>query len=176
MNADLILHPVRYQILQTLYESRKTTQEISEDMPSTPKSSIYRHLKILLEAGFVKVVETRQVNGIQEKVYQAGELPRVQNEDMLGHTADDYKRMAGAYFSAILRGFNEYLDRTPQPDLLRDKVGFTDIRFYASDEELENFQKQLNEILQPLRDNLPDKQKRRQMISLITYPLRQKEE
>ena len=176
MNADLILHPVRYQILQTLYESRKTTQEIAEDMPSTPKSSIYRHLKILLEAGFVKVVETRQVNGIQEKVYQAGELPRVKNEDMLGYTVDEYRRMAGAYFSAILQGFNEYLDRTPQPDLLRDKVGFTDMRFYASDEELENFQKQLNEILQPLRENLPEKNKRRQMISLITYPLRQKEE
>jgi DNA-binding transcriptional ArsR family regulator len=176
MNADLILHPVRYQILQSLYESRKTTQEIAEDMPSTPKSSIYRHLKVLLEAGLVQIVEIRQVNGIQEKVYQAGELPRVKNEDMEGHTIDDYKRMAGAYFSAILKGFTEYLDRTPQPDLLKDKVGFTDTRFYASDEELENFRKQLNEILQPLMNNLPDKNKRRHMVSMITYPLRQKDE
>ena len=176
MNAELILHPVRYQILQSLYESKKTTQEVSEDMPSTPKSSIYRHLKILLDAGLVQVIETRQVNGIQEKVYRAGEIPRVKNEDMQEHSAEDYKRMAGAYFSAILKGFTEYLDRTPQPDLLRDRVGFTDIRFYASEEELENFKKQLDAILQPLSENLPDKNKKRQLVSLITYPLRQKEE
>ena len=61
---DLVFHPVRLRLLQVLSNSHLTTQEIADLLPSIPKSSIYRHLKLLLDEGLVRVTDTRPVKGI----------------------------------------------------------------------------------------------------------------
>ncbi|MCA9994758.1 MAG: helix-turn-helix domain-containing protein, partial [Anaerolineales bacterium] len=50
---ELVIHPVRFQILRALGTDALTTQEISDRLPDTPKSSIYRHLKLLLEHNLI---------------------------------------------------------------------------------------------------------------------------
>ena len=88
--ADLILHPVRLRILQTLAGDELTTQEIADRLGDIPKSSIYRHVKLLLAEGMVAVAAARLVNGIQEKTYRLAQRPFVNAEEIAGATAEQH--------------------------------------------------------------------------------------
>ena len=108
--ADLLIHPIRLQILQTLTNGSLTTQEISDALPSIPKSSIYRHLRLLLTGGMIKVAETRSVRGIQEKVYRLLQAPHLGPEDVAGLTREDHLGYFTTYTATLLQGFADYLD------------------------------------------------------------------
>ena len=173
--ADLVLHPVRFRILQVLSNRDMTTQDISESLSSVPTSSIYRHLKILLEAGLIEIAETHLVKGIVEKVYRLSESPRLSNGDMAGYSGAEHKRLFGAYISAMMKSFSDYIDSCQTFDLVSDRVGYTDTTFYATQEELDKLAERLNEILEPLSKNEPGIEKQRQLFSIITFPLERKE-
>ena len=89
---ELVIHPVRFQILRAIGAEALTTQEIADRLPESPKSSIYRHLKLLLDHNLIAVAETRLVNGIQEKTYRLDQPQRLGLEDVQGLTADDHIR------------------------------------------------------------------------------------
>jgi DNA-binding transcriptional ArsR family regulator len=173
--ADLILHPVRFRIMQVLIDAEMTTHEISESLPSVPTSSIYRHLRMLLDAGLVEVAESHLVKGIEEKVYRLAESPRVSGQDMAGYSKEEHKRLFGAYISAILGGFSDYIDSSQNLDLEADHAGYTDMTIYATMEEFDMLAVSLNEILEPLRKNKPGVDKQCQLFSIITFPLKRKE-
>ena len=49
--ADVVLHPVRFQILTLVSGRRMSAQKISAALPEVPQASIYRHINKLVEAG-----------------------------------------------------------------------------------------------------------------------------
>src|SRR5438132_1142815 len=105
--AELILHPQRIRILQALIGRNLTTQEIADRLADLPKSSIYRHLKTLLDGGLVTVTATRPVKGVEEKVYQLTRRIDLGPEDMADLTADDHLRYFAAFLGSLLHGFEE---------------------------------------------------------------------
>jgi len=169
--ADLIMHPARFMILQSLAGQQLTTQEISEAIPSVPKSSLYRHLKILLDGGMVEVAETHPVKGIQEKVYRLVKTPYLGPEDMSGVTKDEHIRYFASYLATLLQGFADYLDTSERLDLLADRVGYTEAKFYTHIKELDQFSKDINKALMPLLKNQPGKDRHRHKIAIVTYPV-----
>ena len=61
--AELVLHPVRLRIIQSLIGGReRTPQQIAEELPDVAQATLYRHLGRLAKAGLVKVVAERQRN------------------------------------------------------------------------------------------------------------------
>jgi len=68
--VNIMLHPVRMRIIQTLIGDRKlTVQQISELLPEVPQATMYRHLNKLLEGEILKIVGENQIRGTLEKVY-----------------------------------------------------------------------------------------------------------
>jgi DNA-binding transcriptional ArsR family regulator len=173
--ADLIMHPARFMILQSLAGQQLTTQEISEAIPSVPKSSLYRHLKILLDGGMVEVAETRPVKGIHEMVYRLVKAPYLGPEDMSGVTKDEHLRYFASYLATLLQGFADYLDTSERLNLLADRVGYTEAKFYADTEELDQFSKDLNQSLLTLLKNKPGKNRHKHKIAFVTYPVSHEE-
>ena len=57
--------PTRQRIISLLSE-RATTSQLAEALRQ-PKGSVGHHLKVLEEAGLIRVVRTRQVRAITEK-------------------------------------------------------------------------------------------------------------
>ncbi len=50
--ADLILHPLRLRIIETLVNSEPLTpQEMRMRLPGVAQATLYRHLKILTDSG-----------------------------------------------------------------------------------------------------------------------------
>lgn len=104
---ELLGDPVRLEILEQLSEPRSVT-EIAEAM-GVPRTRLYHHVRLLEEAGLIRVVETREVGALTERRYQVSArsfrpserfleqaLPREQAEAMLtalfGATRADFVR------------------------------------------------------------------------------------
>jgi DNA-binding transcriptional ArsR family regulator len=104
---DLLGDPVRLEIIEQLSEPRSVT-EIAEAM-DVPRTRLYHHVRLLEDAGLIRVVETREVGALTERRYQVSaksfrpserfmeqSLPREQAEAMLtalfGATRADFVR------------------------------------------------------------------------------------
>jgi DNA-binding transcriptional ArsR family regulator len=173
--ADLILHPQRYRILQTLLGRQMSTQQIADHMPDIPQSSIYRHLKTLLEAGLVQVAETNRIKGIEEKTYTVGEIPTIRGDELSHYTRAEHQRFFGAYLSYLLKGFSEFIQAVEVVDLQAERAGFSENVFYATTQELDELLEKIKSALQPLHENGKKPERQRQMFSVITFPIERKE-
>ena len=60
--------PTRHRIISLLSERAATTSQLAEAL-GQPRGSVGHHLKVLREAGLIRVVRTRQVRAITEKYY-----------------------------------------------------------------------------------------------------------
>jgi DNA-binding transcriptional ArsR family regulator len=171
--VDLIIHPARFRILQALTGEALTTHEIAERLPDVPKSSIYRHLKLLLEGEVLAVGQTRLVNGIQEKAYRLTAVPHVSAEDVAGLSGEEHLNYFTVYLLTLLRGFADYVQRAEAKgplDLYADRVGYSEAIFYASPEELEHMGEQLQEMLHTLRQNEPGNDRAKHKLAIISHP------
>ncbi|MEV6057483.1 winged helix-turn-helix domain-containing protein [Streptomyces sp. NPDC052107] len=75
-------HPLRQRLLFSLARQSATTSQLAAAL-GVAKGSIGHHLKILREAGLVRVVETRQVRGGTEQYYRRTAL-RMDIDDPTG--------------------------------------------------------------------------------------------
>jgi DNA-binding transcriptional ArsR family regulator len=62
-------HPLRQRLLFTLGEQSATISQLAVAL-AVQKGNVAHHLKVLREAGLVRVVRTRQVRGGTEQYYQ----------------------------------------------------------------------------------------------------------
>jgi len=176
--ADLVLHPVRFRILQVLPGETLTTQEIADRLPDVPKSSIYRHLKLLLEGEMIAVAEARLVNGIQEKTYQLVQRPYLNADDMANLSAAEHAQFFNTYIMNVLREFSDYLETTEAEtgslDLLAERVGYTEVLYYASPEEVDALGADLNAAFAKVATNEPGNGRVRRKFVFISYPFAEK--
>lgn len=169
--SDLIIHPIRFRILQALAAETLTTQQIAGRLPDAPKSSIYRHLKVLLGGEMIVVAETRLVKGIQEKVYRLAQRPYLGPDDMAGVTAADHLRYFTTYVMTLLQGFSDYLAAFgPTLDFAADRVGYTEALFYATDAEMDALQANLNAAFLKVAMNEKGNGRKQRKIAIISHP------
>jgi DNA-binding transcriptional ArsR family regulator len=170
--VDLILHPVRFRILETLVGETLTTQEITDRLPDVPKSSIYRHVRALLDAGLIAVEGTHPVRGVVERTYRLDHLPHLGPEEIGRLTAEEYVHYFRVYAMTLIQGFAAYVNAASggSPNMLADRAGYTETFVWATTEELDRFGAALNESLRPLLTNRPAERRRRHKIAFITHP------
>ncbi|MBK7918238.1 MAG: helix-turn-helix domain-containing protein [Chloroflexi bacterium] len=176
--ADLILHPVRFRLLQAMAGETLTTQELADDLPDVPKSSIYRHLKLLLEGEIIAVAEARLVNGIQEKTYQLAQSLHLNADDVANLTAVEHMQYFTTYVMNVMRGFADYLETTEADkgslDLLADRVGYSELLFYASLAEMDTLHADLNAAFVKLATNKPGNGRVKRKFVFINHPVNEK--
>ena len=168
--ADLVIHPVRLRIFLALSTGPQTTQEIAQHLPDVPLSSLYRHLKLLLEGEMIEVVEARIVQGIQEKVYGLAQAPHLGQDDMAGLSSDEHLRYFTTFVVALLQGFANYLASTSEPDLARDFAGYTEAPMWATVAELEAALTAMNQVLLPVFRQGPGPGRRQYKLATIIHP------
>ncbi len=78
--SEIVMNPVRQRIIQFLITSGKgTPADILQKLPDVPPASLYRHMKKLLSAGCIEVVEEKKIRGTIEKTYALCKDPVGQN-------------------------------------------------------------------------------------------------
>ncbi len=172
--ADLIMHPVRLRILRALDGEAKTTQEIAEQLGDVPTSSVYRHLKLLLEGGLVEAIDTRMVKGIQEKAYRLAQSAVLGPGDVALWTAGDHVHYFTTYVLALLHDFAAYVSRTEAAqgsiDMLADRVGYRELSFYATIQELDAAFGAVNAALLPLLKQEAGNGRRKYKLATVLHP------
>ncbi len=172
--AELIIHPVRLRIIQTLGQERLTTQELAERLPDVPQSSLYRHLRLLRQGRVVDVVEKRPVHGIEEKVYAIVGRAHLSQEDMAQLSVEEHLSFFATYVVSLLQAYAAYLetsaDEDGRVDMAADFAGYTEINYFATEAELQQFQQALHAALLPLITNEENEGRRRYRMALIAHP------
>jgi DNA-binding transcriptional ArsR family regulator len=84
--------PLRATILDLLLERAATVAELAAAV-KRPKSTVAHHVKVLVEAGMLRVVRTRRVRAIDERYY--GRTARMFYVGVVRHPGDD-KRLVHA--------------------------------------------------------------------------------
>ncbi|MAT42326.1 MAG: hypothetical protein CL609_08300 [Anaerolineaceae bacterium] len=168
--ADLIIHPVRLRILQVLADKHLTTNEIATHLPDVPKSSIYRHLKKLLDGGLVAVEDVNIVKGIEEKIYHTAVAPVLSAEDVKNSTKEDHLRYFSAYTATLIQGFQAYIESEDNHDFVKDRSGYSEVKFYASTQELDQLLSRFQQDLLKLINNPPENDRRLRKLAMIIHP------
>ena len=166
---ELIIHPVRIRIIRALYQGPQTTQELDELLSDVPTSSLYRHLRLLLEGDLIGVAETRLVQGIQEKVYELIQMPRLSRDDMETVSREDHLRYFTTFMAILLQGFDEYLESGP--DFQKDMFGYNELAVWATPEEFTKFSEKLNAAILPLLRNGKGDGRKQYQLATILFPM-----
>jgi DNA-binding transcriptional ArsR family regulator len=66
--VEALSYPLRNAILGLLHERAATVSELATAL-GRPKSTVAHHVKVLREAGLLRVVRTRRVRAIEERFY-----------------------------------------------------------------------------------------------------------
>src|SRR4051812_26128330 len=144
--ADLLMHPVRMRILQTLFDTDPlTTAQLRERLPDIAPATMYRHIAVLAEAGVLEVVGEKRIRGTVERTYRVRpEHAVVDPAAREAMTREDHQRAFTTFAVSLMADFDRYLaheDAAPVPDGVvyrQAAVWLTDEEFAAMTEEIEN--------------------------------------
>jgi DNA-binding transcriptional ArsR family regulator len=121
--TSVILHPVRIRIIEVLQGRQLTPYQMHEHLPDIPLPTLYRHLKIMLEAEVVRIAASNQRHGAVESVYEA--VPggaRISLDEFRELSVGDHSRYFQTFTAENLAAFQRYIvlpEASPVEDGLR---------------------------------------------------------
>ncbi|SOE15046.1 Helix-turn-helix domain-containing protein [Streptomyces sp. 2323.1] len=172
--TDLLLHPVRLRVVHALSGGRVlTTAQLCKRMPEVGKVTVYRHVALLAEGGFLEVAEEQRVRGAVERHYRLRQdRPVVDAEAAAAMSLDDHRRGFAAAMAVLIAEFNAYLDRDGAAPIA-DAVSYRQGTLWLSPDELAEMNHKLLAILGPLLANQPEPGRAPYLLSRIFFPSEQ---
>lgn len=170
-NFEMLLNPVRMGIIQNLIGGRRlSTQQISELLPDVPQATLYRHLKILLKAGYISVVEENPVRGTVEKIYSMNvESMKAVNKEAVTLTAQEHKRYFFTYMTGLMDELERYFEKD-NIDVIKDGLSYSQGRYYMTDEEFSVFTQDLQNTFGKVIANMPSADRKARTIGFVMIP------
>jgi DNA-binding transcriptional ArsR family regulator len=169
---DLLLHPVRIRIVRAMSGGRTlTTSDLCARLPNVPKTTIYRHVGLLAEAGMLEVAGEQRVHGAVERRYRLNRARAVISPDAAtSMSLEDHRHGFTAAMAALLADFNAYLDRE-HADPTADSVGYRQVPLWLNQDELAELITEIRSAIMPRMDNKPAPDRRLYLLSPILFPI-----
>jgi hypothetical protein len=170
-SADLLLHPVRLRIVQAfLGERALTTSQLAEELDDVPAGSLYRHVAMLTNAGVLQVVAERRIRGAVERTYMLRlHAAQIDPSQIAAMTPEQHSQAFTAFIAGLLGDFDRYLS-AGKPDPARDRAGYRMGALWLTDNELDEFLRELAAVIQPRLANAPARKRRRRVIAGVLLP------
>jgi DNA-binding transcriptional ArsR family regulator len=168
----LLLHPVRLRIVHALSGGRaRTTSDLCASLPDVPKTTVYRHVGLLAEAGLLEVVGERRVRGVVERHYRLRrERAVIDAGAAAAMSLEDHRRGFAAAVAGLLAAFNAYLDGE-DADPTADSVGYRQVPLWLTRDELAALIGEVRTSILSRIDNEPTPARRLHLLSPILFPL-----
>ena len=167
--AELLLHPVRWRVVQALMGRHLTTADLSEQLPDVATTTLYRHVGLLAKAGVVVVVEEQRVRGTVERTYALADPPGLGEEEVATMDRDQHRQMFLQFTTGLLATFERYLARD-EIDPVQDFVNYNQAALYVSEDELEHLGEAMTALLTPYLEQRPGVEQRRLMLATVLVP------
>lgn len=168
--ADVILHPVRMRVIQSLIKRSLTSQELMEWLPDIPQATLYRHLKVLLESEMVYIFDERRIKGTVERTYAVNhQQTTISAKDASQLSKEDHLKYFITFTMDLVRGVEEYLQHD-EYDMQKDGFGYRQADLYLDDQELKDFTDELATVIKKYNQNEPNHQRCRRTLSTVLIP------
>lgn len=168
---DCITNPVRCKLLLEIYsKGQATAKHLTDVYNDIPQATLYRHLKKMLSAGILKVIEETQIRGTLEKTYALA----IDINDDFGKILEEnsgtlYMQIFMQYILGFAKQFQQYC-KSPNINLKEDLTGFSLSPLYLSDEELTALIGNISDIIKTVKNNEPKEHRKLRTIGLIISP------
>lgn len=174
--ADVILHPVRMKIIQSLVKRPLTVQELMEWIPDVPQATLYRQLKVLTESKVIFVSDERKVRGTVERTYSLNnEAANISASEADELSKNDHLKYFITFFANLLQGAEQYLDSGDDLDMVKDGFGYRKIDLFLDDDEFLQFSKDFATVIKKYAANEPSEYRRRRSLASVFIPEGKKE-
>ncbi|WP_078427573.1 helix-turn-helix domain-containing protein [Alkalihalobacterium alkalinitrilicum] len=172
--GDVILHPVRMRIIQSLLKRSLTVQELMEWLPDIPQATLYRQLKVLTDNNVINISKERKVRGTFERTYSLNrDSATFSTSEAHELSKEEHMKYFITYFTSLMQGVEEYLE-SDELDLEKDGFGYCHIDLFLDDDEFTNLKKDLVAVVKRYSDNEPNRTRRRRTVATVFIPEREK--
>lgn len=165
---EVMLNPVRLRIIQELaLKPSITATELCEKFNDVPRTTLYRHINILLENNILSVVSEKKIRGSVERTL-AINIAEVSRHNTLENASQNVFRFMMDKYANFHSYFN---GENPNPG--KDRLFFSNTVLMMDDQEYDRFLSELQELI--VRHNLgfADGRKPRD-ISIISSPVQER--
>ena len=159
-----MLNPVRMRIIHILATTPSiTVTEVSEKMRDIPRTTIYRHVKILLENDILTVVSEKKIRGSLERTLSLN-IAEIKKHNTLENASQNVL----SFLLKKYTQFNNYF-LSDMVDTGKDQIFCNNTVLMLTDQEFDQFLIDLRDLL--LKNNFEYKEGRRARdISIISAP------
>lgn len=166
--AKIVMNPVRIRIAQYfLLHKEGTTAQIGEYLNDVPKASLYRHMKIMEDAGLILVVQENKKRGTIEKVYQLNQKVPFENQEP---SKEEIGQLIQGALLGIMNDFQQYLKRD-DADPQKDMMSLSSSVMLMTDEEFMDFSQKMGELFNNALSNQPDGKRKPRKVTFISTPI-----
>jgi len=169
--ADLLLHPVRMRILQTLFDADPlTTAQLRDRLPDIAPATMYRHIAVLADAGVLEVVNEKRVRGTVERSYRVRpEQAVVDPAARAAMTREDHQRAYTTFAASLMTDFDRYLAHE-DADPTSDGVVYRQAAVWLTEEEFAALIEEIESAVLAQVGHARDDGRIRRIISLVVVP------
>jgi DNA-binding transcriptional ArsR family regulator len=169
--ADLLLHPVRMRILQTLFDADPmTTTQLRDRIPDVAPATMYRQIAVLAEAGVLEVVAEKRVRGTVERSYRVRpEMAVVDPAARAAMTREDHQRAFTTFVASLLTDFDRYL-KHDNVDPVADGVVYRQAAVWLTDDEFAAMIEEIEHAVVSRIAYAPEGERTRRIVSLVVVP------
>lgn len=160
----LLLNPIRMRIIQELSTVKSVTaSELWEKISDVPRTTLYRHIKILIDHKILLIVSEKKIRGSLERTI-ALNVSELKDQNTLENATQN----AFGFFMMNYAKFQKYFSEE-NPDPARDRVFMNNMILMMSDKEYDEFLMELRGLFMKYH-NEPDNDRRARDISVISSP------
>lgn len=162
---EVMLNPVRIRVIQELAIRRSiTATELCEKISDVPRTTIYRHINILLDNNILTVVSEKKIRGSLERTLALNVEEISKNNTLKNATGNAFSFLMNKY-----AGFHNYFSGE-RPDPAKDKIFFNNSVLMMNDNEFDQFLSELRVLLIKYSFEVANGRKARD-ISIISSPV-----
>ncbi|MGD9676957.1 MAG: helix-turn-helix domain-containing protein [Vulcanibacillus sp.] len=139
---EIMLNPVRLRIIQELSTKQSmTTSDLCEKISDVPRTTMYRHINILLNNNILSVVSEKKIRGSLERTLA------LNIEEISKHnTIENASQKVFAFLMNKYTRFQEYFSGK-NPDPAHDKIFYNNTVLMMDDNEFDQFLFELRGLL-----------------------------
>ncbi|MEU9190842.1 helix-turn-helix domain-containing protein [Streptomyces sp. NPDC048484] len=170
-SANLLLHPVRLRILQTLLGADElTTAQLCARLSDIPAATMYRHVATLTKAGILEVTQEKRVRGTVERSYRVRQDEALVDADArTTMTKDDHRQAFTVFTGALMADFDRYLSRD-DTEPARENVLYRQGAVWLTDDEFTALVEELEAVVARHTHTAHDDGRTRHVLSLVFVP------
>ncbi|WP_422486554.1 helix-turn-helix domain-containing protein [Gudongella sp. DL1XJH-153] len=162
---EILLNPVRMRIIQELStRDSATANELCEKISDVPRTTMYRHIKILIENKILSVISEEKVRGSLERTI-ALNIPEITKHNTVENAAENALGFLLSNYTKFHRYFN-----AENPDPGKDMIFLNNTVLMMNDPEFEQFLNELRQLLLKYSFDVGEDRKTRD-ISIISAPV-----